>query len=398
MIILSRIYDLRHFDAKKIFHKFRDIIIITALLCLGVITDGIIGANNWVLLSALGLILLFLKQTGKLPKCDNRYTTECITTMVIFLASYYILFYLFGLLTGFYNNLLSQAFWSNHVNKLLLFQQYVYIFLAEVFRYYIVKKYKSKKVLLIVTIAVIAAMDILPMSLKYNFKYISDTIEFFACYFIPLVFCNIAWSYIASKTNFLVVIFYRFVNLSAENFAAIIPSTGIYLKCIIRMILPIILFVVFYRKFGKFKLQSSQENKISKVQNFIIAFINICLLTLIALVSGIFKYYVLAIGSGSMEPIINKGDAVIIRKTSKDEIKNIQIGEVLVYNHAGVTIVHRVKNIVELQGKYYFFTKGDNNASSDTYGVPESDVIGTTQYRIPCIGLPTIWLREQINF
>lgn len=42
----------------------------------------------------------------------------------------------------------------------------------------------------------------------------------------------------------------------------------------------------------------------------------------VLLVSGVGKYQLIAIGSGSMEPIIYRGDAIIFKKISTDNVKN----------------------------------------------------------------------------
>ena len=118
---------------------------------------------------------------------------------------------------------------------------------------------------------------------------------------------------------------------------------------------------------------------------------------LVILVSGIFKYQIIAIGSGSMSPLIEKGDAVIISKTTHQDLESIKVGQILVFTHNGRYITHRVIYITKLDGKYYFQTKGDANSDEDNYTVEEDDIIGVTSQRIKWIGLPTVWLQEFMN-
>ena len=110
--------------------------------------------------------------------------------------------------------------------------------------------------------------------------------------------------------------------------------------------------------------------------------------------SGYFHYYAIAVASGSMEPKIHKGDIVIVEKIDKN-YSSIKEGQVLVYKYNNVVIVHRIVKIVENNGKYYFYTKGDANASADNYEIPEQNVIGITNVYIPYVGLPTVWLNEK---
>ena len=98
-----------------------------------------------------------------------------------------------------------------------------------------------------------------------------------------------------------------------------------------------------------------------------------------------------------MSPLIEKGDAVIISKTTHQDLESIKVGQILVFTHNGRYITHRVIYITKLDGKYYFQTKGDANSDEDNYTVEEEDIIGVTSQRIKWIGLPTVWLQEFMN-
>ena len=80
---------------------------------------------------------------------------------------------------------------------------------------------------------------------------------------------------------------------------------------------------------------------------------------------------------------------VVIEKI--DKYDNLEIGEVLAYNYDGKIIVHRIINIIEEDGNYYFYTKGDNNNSEDNFAVYEDMIVGVVNIRLPFIGYPTVW-------
>ena len=107
--------------------------------------------------------------------------------------------------------------------------------------------------------------------------------------------------------------------------------------------------------------------------------------------SGYFKYYALAIASGSMSPKIKKGDIVIVEKVNSN-YKKIKKQDVIVYEYNGSIIVHRVHQILKTNGEYYFYTKGDANSSIDNYAIDESMIIGVVKINVPYIGWPTVWL------
>ena len=93
--------------------------------------------------------------------------------------------------------------------------------------------------------------------------------------------------------------------------------------------------------------------------------------------------------SPSMEPNIKVYDVIL--DTRVDDPKDIKVGDVITFVSTsslsnGMTITHRVVDIVETDQGLRFVTKGDNNQSPDgAYALPEN-VIGKTLLRIPMLG------------
>jgi len=70
-----------------------------------------------------------------------------------------------------------------------------------------------------------------------------------------------------------------------------------------------------------------------------------------------------AIASGSMLPTLERGDLVFVIGVAP---KDIHVGDIIVYHSCqGPYIIHRVIAIKEINGTYYFVTKGDNNLGTD---------------------------------
>lgn len=103
----------------------------------------------------------------------------------------------------------------------------------------------------------------------------------------------------------------------------------------------------------------------------------------------------IAIGSGSMSPVYERGDAVIFSKIKSFD--DIMVGSIIAYNKNGVLITHRVVEIIHKKNSYQFVTKGDYNENVDSGVVDSADVKGIVIYKIPYIGRPTIWLNEKLN-
>ncbi|RLF78375.1 signal peptidase I [Thermococci archaeon] len=80
--------------------------------------------------------------------------------------------------------------------------------------------------------------------------------------------------------------------------------------------------------------------------------------------------------SGSMEPVFHRGDVVLLKGVTPNEIR---IGDVVVYKRpfTKYPIIHRVRGIEEYNGEKCFVIWGDNNFIHDFYPTPEGE--------IPCV-------------
>lgn len=88
---------------------------------------------------------------------------------------------------------------------------------------------------------------------------------------------------------------------------------------------------------------------------------------------------------------INTGSLAVAYRVSPSSIK---IGDVIIYhiNYEGLNedIIHRVVNETEINGTYYYTTKGDANPFSLPFehSIPYSHVVGKVEYAIPYLGYP----------
>jgi len=105
------------------------------------------------------------------------------------------------------------------------------------------------------------------------------------------------------------------------------------------------------------------------------------------------EHPILAVASGSMEPVLYAGDLILIEGIhSADDIhadtKDAdQPGDIIVFNRFKELIVHRaVEKKDNGDGTYSFETWGDNNGWPDGREVKESDIIG--RY----LGIKVPWL------
>ncbi len=93
--------------------------------------------------------------------------------------------------------------------------------------------------------------------------------------------------------------------------------------------------------------------------------------------------------SGSMIPNINVYDVVVNKRV--DNPNEIKVGDVITFTSTGTltqgkTITHRVIEVIEKDGKYYYKTQGDNNMTPDASPAEFEYVLGKVIFRIPQLG------------
>ncbi len=91
---------------------------------------------------------------------------------------------------------------------------------------------------------------------------------------------------------------------------------------------------------------------------------------------SILGYRVFYIVSGSMEPTIHTGAAVLVQKSDEyvlDDIITFESSDSAIYGYPNT---HRIIDVAEENGKKVFTTKGDANPIADGYTVSEDAIYG----------------------
>ena len=103
----------------------------------------------------------------------------------------------------------------------------------------------------------------------------------------------------------------------------------------------------------------------------------------------LFGYSVHRVISGSMEPHIEIGDVILVKKTDSPELKK---GDVITYKGtqgdvAGKTVTHQiVSEPYEQNGRYYFTTQGTALGAPLDPEIDDTQVIGKVLCIIPLLG------------
>lgn len=101
--------------------------------------------------------------------------------------------------------------------------------------------------------------------------------------------------------------------------------------------------------------------------------------------AGLFGYRACIITSSSMEPSINYGDLIIIKKCKN---KDLQTGDVITFRKSQEVITHRIIKIEDgvQENESIYITKGDNNNTEDVEKIPYSNIKGKCVLTIPKLG------------
>ena len=360
--------------------------ILELLLFISAIIFNIVYKNELLLkVSIIIISTLYLLEYG--VQKDNSYLKPLITRIVIScLLSFLIVIYSIGLFTGFNNTIFKLSF--NYFFN-VIFLELVSIILLELVRYVICKNTTTTKKPIIFFTIVMIVLNVITEISGYNLSETEGIFVFASVVILPVISRELLCSYLSYKVSYVPSLIFKIVIVLYEFVFPIIPNLGYYLYASFN------LFLVFFIYFLSSKSIDYAEKALTYVKKstrkIIYYPIIILLIILIALISGIFKYKLIAIGSNSMVPIYARGDAIIYKKADFNEVNE---GDIIVFSKEGTVITHRVQKISKEGSTVIIQTKGDANNAPDNFAVYGSDVLGIVEYRIKYIGFPTIWINE----
>lgn len=110
---------------------------------------------------------------------------------------------------------------------------------------------------------------------------------------------------------------------------------------------------------------------------------------------SVFGYKMMRVLTGSMEPILNPGDLILVKSIDANKVK---IDDVITFKNSENTFVtHRVIDLNLKEGKIFFETKGDANNIKDEEAVFADALIGTLRFNLPKAGYVIDFLRRPIG-
>lgn len=346
---------------------------------MGSIYTMVINPLFWILLCVA--LKIYIKKTYAVAKLKK----EIIDYTLIAVLGYIIVYLISGLFVSFGKNPNSATLKGLIINfwitgTVILTREYV--------RYLIINNtYEKQKkkvgiaLIIIMTLLEVKTLNITDMNVYYAFKQIASA-------FLPVLSKNILFTYLAYCKNYVAAVCYDLLIYLVLWLSPILPNMTWFMIAIIDIATPIILLLyIRYIKQKKDYFKSKEGASDSEPKSVIILVIIVILAIWFAL--GIFPVKPIAIATGSMSPQINIGDVAIIKKCGPNDV---EVGDIIEYKMPDFTVVHRIVEIKQENGRYYFATKGDSNDSRDKNLVTEDQLIGKCLFKIRYLGYPAIWI------
>lgn len=344
--------------------------------------------NFWYMTIFLVILLILFKYIFGFEKDRHRYIKDIIINMLIIFMISFIIYYIFGIFIGFVR---TDNYFNFYGIRTFIAPYILMIILKEYLRSQMVNKAEKSKWLIAATCILFILIDVAntfnikSLDTSYNvFIYISLTI-------LPIISNNIVCTYVAKKVGPKPNIFWLLVANMYKVCLPIVPNVGLYIESLIEFLFPFILMYNVYSFFAK----RDKDIPISYMKKRVyieIPILAIFVFILAYFVSGFFRFYAIAVATGSMVPKINVGDVVIVDQ--KIDYKKLKVGQVIAYKYDNIVVVHRLYDIVVIKDDYYFYTKGDANNAMDNYIIYPDTIIGKVEVKVPYIGLPTVWLNQ----
>ena len=332
-------------------------------------------------------VLGFEKKNKRLNKIVN-------FDIFLFSMVFLILYYLFGIIIGFAE---SNGYLTLYGLTFFIIPTILKIVFKEHLRNSLLTKSGKNKFLIVYSVILFIMIDILPAISILKMTDAHEVFIFTALVLLPSITVNIFATYVNIKVGYMPVIICLLIISLYQYVIPIIPNPSEYLKSIIDFILPILVLFKVRKIVNEYSDKDEEIDRNYRRSAVIMLIIPITLTIIVVyFVSGYFRYYALAIASGSMHPVFDRGSVVITEqvKDKYDNYNKLKEGEIIAFKADKIIVVHRLIRIVNTGDEVFYYTKGDANEEEDNYLIKKENIIGIVRFKIPYIGYPTVWFSE----
>ncbi|MBQ7105188.1 MAG: signal peptidase I [Bacilli bacterium] len=370
---------------------------ILELILLVILFTALIVSNKitYIILAlVLGIYALIVKNLLKKKKIHSIYRKQVAFLMFVFGIVYLIIFYLLGI---YINDFVKQPILFNFKTLYrYILPLIVIITSTEIIRSSFLsiegkirifnKSFDLSKIFSFINMVLI---DLIIYIGVYDLTNFNDFMTAMGFILFASISCNLYYNYVSNRYGSFGIVLYRMITVLYVYIIPIVPNIYIYFRAFLRVIYPYLMYLFLEHTYSKTSFVVPYREKRKNIIGVTVLVVVMTLITM--LISCRFRYGILVVGSDSMTGSINKGDAVIYDSYDNQNIKKEQV---IVFEKNGVKLIHRVIDIVNINGEVRYYTKGDNNEERDAGYITDSNIIGLVELRVMYVGYPTIWIRN----
>lgn len=348
---------------------------------------------RWGLAIVLTAYALICRYLLKRKKIKSHYKDQVMIIMIVLALMYLGVYYA----TGLYFDLVNSKilFSINTLFRIIIPLTIIIVATENIRESFLCQDLtitiKSKKINLspFITFISMVIIDLLIYNGSYDIKNLEDLLTIVGYVLFASLSSNLLFNYVSIRYDKRGIIIYRLITTLFPYIIPIVPEIYIFFESFLKMLYPYIMYVIIEKLFSKNEFAVSYgEQRKEFILNTILMIITA---GLIMLISCQFHYGIMVIGSNSMKGALNKGDAIIFEKYTTQEL---QEGNVIIFDYNGMQTIHRIDEIIKVNGEYHFYTKGDANKNLDNGYRTQSDIQGVVNLRIKYLGYPTLWIRS----
>ena len=193
------------------------------------------GGKYLILLGAVLGVLYYLLGVDFSRKSND---LKILRNILIYVAMYYLVTYLSGLILGFTKTIYSYS-WSNLTINII--PSILCIVAVEIIRGELIFKTNKDKLILTLSCITFVLFEVSIYFAAYNLNVQESLYQFFGILIVPSIAKNILMTIIHSRTDKYPAIIYRLSMETVEFLLLIEPSTGPYIKSVLLILLPILI-------------------------------------------------------------------------------------------------------------------------------------------------------------
>ncbi len=341
---------------------------------------NIINPIFWTFM--LIITTIYLKQNYIRINSNKKYLLTLITITTIFLLLYFYLGFIIGFTKSPYDH-----------NLITIYINIIPIISIEKLKGILIKNHKKSKliVVLITILFIMLEIDYHSITKLYFTKELLFKYDFSKL--ISLIAFSIISSFFSLNYSYKLPLIFRTSLRLTYILLPILPSLDWYMMGSISLIGVTIIYLIFKYNFRR-ELKPKKTNSFALISY---AFTIIFATFLITFMTGFLTYEPIAILSNSMVPTLSKGDILVYKKLTNEELTNLKVGDIIVYKKVDIYIAHRIYKVIKQDNKIFYLTKGDNNKSVDNLEVEPNDIKGLVKLKIKYLGYPSVYLHEYFN-